>query len=167
MKNLKIQQKSDKTKEGTIMDKRKTGIFLLISCWTHSRFPALQRGERTCSRRYFRFPDIRQTGKHPLITTGEDSSTPGFPEQAAVSISAPQAILTSGPSYPEVGQNTTYTGGDQVACGGKIYSQVVDLRGASRAADVWEAAPQTPPPQIPRPLPKPAPHPSKGGGLLP
>ena len=104
------------------MDKRKTGIFLLISLLgliAGFLLSSAVRGHAAADTSGSRISGTQENV--PLITTGEDSALPASPEQAAVSISAPQAILTSGPSYPEWDKNTTYTGGDQVACGGKIY----------------------------------------------
>ena len=103
------------------MDKRKTGIFLLIfllGLIAGFLLSSAVRGHAAADTSGSRISGRQENV--PLITTGEDSALPASPEQAAVSISARQAILTSGPSYPEWDKNTTYTGGDQVVCGGKI-----------------------------------------------
>lgn len=138
------------------MDKRKTGIFLLIfllGLIAGFLLSSAVRGHAAADTSGSRISGTQENV--PLITTGEDSALPAFQEQAAVSIPAPQAILTSGPSYAEWDKNTTYTGGDQVACGGKIYiARWWTLGDIPGQADVWEAAPQTPPPADSRAAPK-------------
>ena len=138
------------------MDKRKTGIFLLIfllGLIAGFLLSSAVRGHAAADTSGSRISGRQEN--IPLITTGEDSALPASPEQAAVSIPAPQAILTSGPSYAEWDKNTTYTGGDQVACGGKIYiARWWTLGELPGQADVWEAAPQTPPPTDSQAAPK-------------
>ena len=143
------------------MDKRKTGIFLLIfllGLIAGFLLSSAVRGHAAADTSGSRISGRQENV--PLITTGEDSALPASPEQAAVSIPAPQAILTSGPSYAEWDKNTTYTGGDQVACSGKIYIArwwtLGDIPGQAMCGRLLRRRPL---PQIPRLLPKPAPHP--------
>lgn len=84
------------------MDKRKTGIFLLIfllGLIAGFLLSSAVRGHAAADTSGSRISGRQENV--PLITTGEDSALPASPEQAAVSIPAPQAILTSGPSYAE------------------------------------------------------------------
>ena len=147
IKQIKAHWKTAQMKhwKGTDMDKRKTGIFLLIfllgliSGFTLS---SAVRGHGIADTSAAH--DASEA--HDVSETHNVSEAHNASETHNVSGSpVPQALVTSGCSYPEWDKHTTYTGGDKAVYSGKIYkARWWTLGEIPGQADVWEYTPEMP-----------------------